>query len=227
MFGQELWVGFEAKSECKPTGEVSADAAREAGGHINYAAAAVGTAAPPGSFAVIMSARRVYLASSEVISAIASRLADAWDSIRIQTRTLGPTGTESGGTQVLHARRALPSQWLSSLTMRRVADDDGLPPGETASRKAAPRPAARVGAGHLLGVSPEPVLRRSAVTWLTRWSSRMRVLLRRSCPGRSRSRRARLCRASSPAPQRDEPGEAGAANQRPMRIGRVTWTAGT
>ncbi len=135
MFGQELWVGFEAKSGCKPTGEVSADAVREAGGHINYAAAGVGTAAPPGSFAVIISPQQrvhraavavaadgVYLVPPEVISDIASRLAGAWDSIRIQTRTLGPTEAEPVITQVLHARRALPSQWLPSLTVRRVAE---------------------------------------------------------------------------------------------------------
>jgi hypothetical protein len=36
MFGQQLWVGFEAKSGCEPSGEVSAGTAREAGGHLNY-----------------------------------------------------------------------------------------------------------------------------------------------------------------------------------------------
>jgi hypothetical protein len=135
MFGQELWVGFEAKSECKPAGEVSADAAREAGGHINYAATSVGTAAPPGSFTVIISPQqkvhraavavagdRVYLVPPEVITDLASRLAGIWDSIRIQTRTLVPAEAEPVITQVLHARRALPSQWLPSLTARRVAD---------------------------------------------------------------------------------------------------------
>jgi hypothetical protein len=135
MLGQELWVGFEAKTECKPSGEVSADTAREAGGHINYAAASAGTAAPPGSLAVIISPQqdvhraavavagdRVYLVPPEVISDIATRLAGAWDSIRIQTRTLGPAEAEPVITQILHARRALPSQWLPSLTVRRLAD---------------------------------------------------------------------------------------------------------
>ncbi len=58
MFAQDLWVGFEANTECKPDGEVSADTAREAGGHLNYAAAAAGAAAPPGSFTVIISPQR-------------------------------------------------------------------------------------------------------------------------------------------------------------------------
>jgi hypothetical protein len=135
MFGQDLWVGFEAKTECKPDGEVSADTAREAGGHLNYAAAAAGAAAPPGSFTVVISPQRdvhraamavagdqLYLVPPEVISDIAGRLAGAWDTIRVQTRTLGPDEAGPVITQVLHARRALPSQWLPSLTARRVAD---------------------------------------------------------------------------------------------------------
>jgi hypothetical protein len=55
MFGSHLWAGFEAKTECSPDGEISVDVARQAGGHINYAAASTGAAAPPGSFAVIVS----------------------------------------------------------------------------------------------------------------------------------------------------------------------------
>ena len=115
--------------------QVSAANAREAGGHLNYAAASAGAAAPPGSFAVIISPQqdvhhaalavagdRVYLVPPEVISDIAGRLTGAWDSIRIQARTLGPAEAEPVITQILHARRALPSQWLPSLTARRVAD---------------------------------------------------------------------------------------------------------
>jgi hypothetical protein len=135
LFGQELWVGFEAKTECKPAGEVSAGTARQAGGHINYAVASTGTVAPPGSFAVIISPQqdvhraalavagdRVYLVPPEVIGDVARRLTGAWDSIRVQTRTLGSAEAEPVITQILHARRALPSQWLPSLTVRRVAD---------------------------------------------------------------------------------------------------------
>ncbi len=135
QFAQELWVGFEAKSECKPAGKVPADTPREAGGHLNYTAASTGAVAPPGSFTVIISPQqdvhpaaravvgdRVYLVPPEVISDIASRLTGAWDSIRIQTRTLSSAEAEPVITQILHARRALPSQWLPSLTARRVAD---------------------------------------------------------------------------------------------------------
>ena len=65
---------------------------------------------------------RGYLVPPVVIGDIASRLTGAWDGIRIQTRTLGPAEAEPVITQTLHARRALPGQWLPSLTVRRVAD---------------------------------------------------------------------------------------------------------
>jgi hypothetical protein len=35
---------------------------------------------------------------------------------------VGPDEAEPVVTQILHARRALPGQWLPSLTVRRVAD---------------------------------------------------------------------------------------------------------
>ena len=68
------------------------------------------------------SQKALYLVPPEVIGDIASRLACAWDSIRVQTRTLGRAEAEPVITQILHARRALPSQWLPSLTVRRLAD---------------------------------------------------------------------------------------------------------
>jgi hypothetical protein len=135
MFGPHLWVGFEAKTECSPDGEVSADVARQAGGHINYAASSTGAAAPPSSFAVIISPQervhrgavavaddRVYLVPPAAIGEIADRLASAWESIRIRTRALGSAEAEPVIAEVLRARRALPSQWLPGLTARRVAD---------------------------------------------------------------------------------------------------------
>src|SRR5262249_44851992 len=45
MFRQQLWAAFEAKSECKPAGTVSADTARQAGGHLNYTADSAGKTA--------------------------------------------------------------------------------------------------------------------------------------------------------------------------------------
>jgi hypothetical protein len=135
VFGQDLWVALEAKSECVPGGQVAARDAREAGTHLNYAAATLGVDAPAGSFAVIISphddvhpaAARVagpyvYLTTPAVISGIASRLTGAWDTVRTQTRGLDPEQAKPVISSVLRARRALPSQWLPSLTMRRVQD---------------------------------------------------------------------------------------------------------
>jgi hypothetical protein len=72
--------------------------------------------------ALAVAGDRVYLMPPGVIGDVASRLTGAWDSIRIQTRTLGPAEAELVITQTPHARRALPSQWLPSLTVRRAAD---------------------------------------------------------------------------------------------------------
>jgi hypothetical protein len=55
MFGTELWLGFETKTECDPDGEISARAVREAGGHLNFAASSTSVKVPDGSFAVIIS----------------------------------------------------------------------------------------------------------------------------------------------------------------------------
>jgi hypothetical protein len=135
MFGAHLWAGFEAKTECSPDGEISVGIVRQAGGHINYAAASVGAAIPPGSFTVIISPQdhvqraavavadeRVYLVPPSAIAEMADRLTSAWDSIRIRTRVLGPAEARPVIAEILRARRALPSQWLPSLTVRRVAD---------------------------------------------------------------------------------------------------------
>lgn len=65
---------------------------------------------------------RAYLVPPEVIGDIADRLAGAWDSIRVQTRTLESAGAEPVITEILHARSALPSQCLPGLTVRRIAD---------------------------------------------------------------------------------------------------------
>ena len=132
-FGGALWVAFEAKSECDPEGQVSADEVRQAGAHLNYAASCLGGDPPEGSFAVLVSPctavhpaaaqvadARVYLVSPDVLADVAARITGAWESIRVQTRDLAPTGAADVITGVLSARRALPTQWLPLLTARRV-----------------------------------------------------------------------------------------------------------
>jgi hypothetical protein len=136
LFGPHLWIGFEAKSECDPAGQVSADHVREAGGHLNFAAASTGTSAPPDSFTVIVSPQdrvhdaaravvtdRVYLVPPAVVGDIAGRLIGAWESIRIQARTLEAPEAEQVIAETLRARQALPSQWLPGLTTRHLADE--------------------------------------------------------------------------------------------------------
>ena len=65
---------------------------------------------------------RIYLTAPETIAEIAERLATTWDSIRIRTRALGLTEAEPIIAEVPRTRRALPSQWLPSLTTRRLTD---------------------------------------------------------------------------------------------------------
>lgn len=135
MFDTQLWVALEAKSECNADKPVSASVAREANGHLSFAAASTGSPVPSGSFAVIVTAQssistaagkvadsRLYLASPEVFADLGGRLADAWSSIRVQTRNLGSADAMPVIEGILRSGRALPSQWLPGLTTRRVAD---------------------------------------------------------------------------------------------------------
>lgn len=135
MFGTALWVGLEAKSECGADVQLPAEDARQADGHLNFAASSTGSDVPPGSFTVVVSPQaavhpaaasvaggQVYLAAPEVVAEIAARLASAWDSIRVRTRTLGPDEAAPMIAEALRTTQALPSQWLPLLTVRRVAD---------------------------------------------------------------------------------------------------------
>jgi hypothetical protein len=129
MFGTELWLGFEAKTECNPDGEISARTAREAGGHLNFAASSTSVNVPDGSFAVIISPQdrvhraavavtdgRVYLVPPAAVAEVPDRLTSAWDSIRIRIRSLGPAEAAPVIAEIL------PSQWLPGLTARPLAD---------------------------------------------------------------------------------------------------------
>jgi hypothetical protein len=72
-----------------------------------------------------------------VISDIAARLASAWDSIRIQTRTLGPAEAEPVISQILHARRAL-SQPMAARPDRAPRRGRMTPPGWNTARPPSP-----------------------------------------------------------------------------------------
>lgn len=135
MFGLLLWVAFEAKSDAKSAGQISARYAREADSHLNYVESSTGETAPPGSFAVMInpqeavhpaaakvSGPRLYLVTPSVVADIADRLAAAWESIRTQTRGVPAAEAEPVIGDILKARGALPSQWLPRLTSRRIAD---------------------------------------------------------------------------------------------------------
>ena len=121
LFGQELWIGFEAKDRMQAV-------RRSLCGHrpgdrrlYQLAAASAGITASVGSFVVIVSPQqdvhraaaavvgdRVYLVPPEMISDIAGRLAGAWDSIWSRP---GPSGRpRPNGDNADPARQAGASQ---------------------------------------------------------------------------------------------------------------------
>jgi hypothetical protein len=72
--------------------------------------------------AVAVTGDRVFLVPPENSRRDRPRLAGAWDSIRVRTRSLEAAEAVPVVTEILRARRALPSQWLPSLTARRLTD---------------------------------------------------------------------------------------------------------
>ncbi|WP_189082569.1 DEAD/DEAH box helicase [Mangrovihabitans endophyticus] len=135
LFGDELWVAWEAKSDADPDGQLKATRVREAGGHLNFAASRQGVAAPPGSVTLIVTPQTVlhpaavqvsdvetYLVTPGRVLDLAGRLIEAWETIRTQTAGLQPVNAEQVVAELLRARRALPSQWLSDCTERAVSD---------------------------------------------------------------------------------------------------------
>lgn len=125
IFGDVLWVAWEAKSEAKPDGELGSDDVRQAGGHTRFAAGDRGVAAPGDSSVLLVtpqerihnSARRVaedhvYLVRPQQVLDVFDRVVRAWRLARSQGFTaLSSTDLAS----IFASERALPSQWLKDL----------------------------------------------------------------------------------------------------------------
>lgn len=129
IFGDKLWVVWEAKSEALPSGMVSTKAAREATGHMRFIADKRGSVPPHGSFTCLAtpqtqvdhSARAicgddVYLTSLHDPADLLGALERAW----VKVRSLGAAVDEAGVLSALKAERCLPSQWIPMLTQKRV-----------------------------------------------------------------------------------------------------------
>lgn len=124
LFADQLWVGWEAKSEQKP-GEIGADDVRQTCAHLRYIADAESADPPRGSFCVLVTPRdRPAIAAAAVAEPHAYRcallvpdgLADkalrAWRTLSAQT-TSSPT--VDAVAKVLKTEQCLPSQWAPNL----------------------------------------------------------------------------------------------------------------
>lgn len=131
IFGDELWVCWEAKSEASSESELSTDYVRQANHHLKYASADRKTATPPGSLILIATPQAsvhptavqlaegfLYRVRPADLVDLFERAVDAWNRCRAR-------GFSSMNDQELMASfmqaRALPSQWLPEVTKVRIS----------------------------------------------------------------------------------------------------------
>lgn len=130
LFADQLWVGWEAKSEQKP-GEIGADDVRQTCAHLRYIADAEGAEPPTGSFCVLVTPRdRPAPAAAAVAephafrcallapNSLADRALRAWRTLSAQT---GSSPTAEAVAHVLKTEQCLPSQWAPDLTQIPIA----------------------------------------------------------------------------------------------------------
>jgi hypothetical protein len=125
VFSDVLWIGWEAKSEALPDGELGSGDTRQAGGHIRFASATRDERAPDDSPVMLMTPQirvhpsanavaepHVYLLRPTEVSALFDNLVRAWRTAR--ARGISDLGTADIAS-IFAAEGALPTQWLPSL----------------------------------------------------------------------------------------------------------------
>jgi hypothetical protein len=134
IFGDIIWVAWEAKSEAKEDGELGADDVRQVGGHLRFTAKMRAEAAPGDSPALLMTPQarihpsahavaesHVYLLRPDDVVDLFDRVVRAWRTAR--TRDLDSlTPTELAA--IFQAESALPSQWLPKLRTEPLQQDE-------------------------------------------------------------------------------------------------------
>jgi hypothetical protein len=129
IFGEQIWVAWEAKSEAGPAGAVATRHAREASGHLRYVKAQRGSEPPIGSFTVFATPQaKVDHAAKAVCGDEVYRvdihepamLLAALDRSFAKIRALGPGADEAGALAALNAEDCLPSQWIVRLTRQQL-----------------------------------------------------------------------------------------------------------
>jgi hypothetical protein len=125
IFGNFIWVAWEAKSDAKADGELGATDVRQAGGHLRFIAAQRGEAAPGDSPALLMAPQdrihpsahavaedHLYLVRPDEVVDLFDRLVRAWRTVRARDLAML---SAADLTAVFAAEGALPSQWLPRL----------------------------------------------------------------------------------------------------------------
>ena len=125
IFPGLTWVGWEAKSEAAPEGELGAVDVRQAGGHLRYTAQQRNEPVPSDSFVALTtsqkrvhpSARAVaedhtYLVDRATVLDLFDRLVRAWRKARSGNITVLSIDELA---VLFHAEGALPTQWIPTL----------------------------------------------------------------------------------------------------------------
>jgi hypothetical protein len=122
LYGADLWITWEAKSEAQPEGELGAEDVRQAGSHIRYVADKRSEQIPAGSFSLLVTPQRrvhsaahsiaedhTYLIHPSFALELFDRLLRAWRAIRGRGAS---TLTTEDVLAILLANEALPSIWI-------------------------------------------------------------------------------------------------------------------
>jgi hypothetical protein len=128
-FSDAIWVTWEAKSDCKPAGEIDVNCIDQTNRHLRSMADRLGKAIPSGSVSILATpqarmhptaqaiaeehAHRVDLA---FVRGLAARLDDAWRSIK--TSMAPDSETERKRQTILEAfqsNKVLPTKWLTNI----------------------------------------------------------------------------------------------------------------
>lgn len=130
LFGDITWISWEAKSEAKSDGELGADYAREASGHLRYLSRSRDEDLPGDSFGFIVTPQtRTHAAASFVaedhlwllrpdqVLDLHDKIVRAWRRVRSLNNPDRRTIAE-----IFRAERALPTQWIVDIRTTHLAE---------------------------------------------------------------------------------------------------------
>jgi hypothetical protein len=137
LFGQRLWVCWEAKTNAEASGELGATSSRQASGHLQYVSGVRGEPAPAGSATFIVSPQtrihsaarlvaddNVFLLTPDFVAELHSRLVRAWRAVRALKSANPPMNSM---LNAFRAEQALPTQWIARAKgsrLQALEDDD-------------------------------------------------------------------------------------------------------